>query len=64
MATWVLVAALSLLAQGAVPMGRRGRNWNCAVVSWFCRLLRDGKAVCGGASLAIQNHSALENGGI
>ena len=41
------MAALSLLAQGAVPSGRRGKILNCEGIRRFCRLL------CGGAALTM-----------
>ena len=59
MATWVRVAALSLLAQGAAPWGRQGGIGKRLCPSQVCRLLRGEAATLRSPR---QNHSALENG--
>ena len=53
MAARALITALSLLAQGAVPTGRRGRIWKRLRPALVYRLLRGGTAAFRGGVRAL-----------
>ena len=61
MATWVPIAALPLLTQGAAPLGRQGKIWKCAGIRAFIASAQRGGiaslAAGGAASFAMARRS-------